>query len=99
MYLPGQVSAKIKLNLIFEFFLIHSLPSVQIKVRRLSTPKFSFATFNNVSSLSSDIKVESSSIPSNIQAVARPVPVPNSRNSPDGLEAASVFNNEQVDIS
>src|ERR1700761_2195690 len=99
VYLPGQVSAKIKLNFSLLFFLIHSPPSVHIRVRRLSTPKFSLAMLNRVSSLSKDIKVESLSIPSNIHAVAKPVPVPSSRKLDPGFEAAKVFNNEQVDIS
>src|SRR5277367_5991391 len=99
MYLPGQVSAKIKLNFCLLFFFIHSLPSVQIRVRRLSTPRFSFAMLNNVSSLSNDITVESLSMPSSIHAVAKPVPVHSSRNLLPGFDAASVFNNVQVDIS
>jgi len=46
-----------------------------------------------------DIKVDLASIPSSIQVVDNPVPVPNSKNFPPGFVAASVFNNEQVSTS
>ena len=55
--------------------------------------------FKNVSSLSIDINVDFESMPSNIQVVDNPVPVPNSKNLPPGLVAANVFNNEQVSTS
>jgi len=35
-------------------------------------------------------------IPSSIQEVDRPVPVPNSRNLPPGFEAANVFKKEHT---
>jgi hypothetical protein len=38
-------------------------------------------------------------MPSNIQAVAKPVPVPSSKKLDAGFEAASVFSKVQVDIS
>jgi hypothetical protein len=38
-------------------------------------------------------------MPSSIQVVARPVPVPNSKNLPPGFVAANVFSNEQVSTS
>src|ERR1700733_11414304 len=98
-YLPGQVSAKIKLNFCPLLFFIHSPPSVHINLNLLSMPKFSFAMFKNVSSLSIDINVDASSIPSSIHVVDKPVPVPNSKNLPPGFVAASVLSNEHVNTS
>ena len=46
-----------------------------------------------------ETNVAAKSIPSSIHEVDRPVPVPNSSNLPDGLEAARVLNNEQVNTS
>jgi hypothetical protein len=93
------VSAKTKLNFLPAFCFIHLPPSVQISFNRLSTPKFSLAMFNKVSSLSIYINADLSSIPSNIQVVANPVPVPSSKNLPPGFVAAKVLSNEQVSTS
>ena len=46
-----------------------------------------------------EIREESASIPSRIHEVESPVPVPSSKNRPDGLDAASVRSNEQVSVS
>ncbi|MNR34876.1 hypothetical protein D3C85_1526820 [compost metagenome] len=53
----------------------------------------------NLSSLSIEIKVAVSSIPSSIQEVDSPVPVPSSKKAPPGFEAANVLSNEQVSTS
>lgn len=83
----------------FLFCSIHSPPSIQTNLNRLSEPRNVSAIFWNAESLSIETSVESSSIPSNIQDVDNPVPVPSSRNLPDGLEQASVRSNEQVKTS
>src|SRR3982751_461539 len=98
-YLPGQVSAKTKLNFCPAFCFIQSPPSVQINCSLLSTPRFSLAMLSSVSSLSIDINVDALSIPSRIHVVDNPVPVPNSKNLPPGFDAASVLSNEQVNTS
>ena len=46
-----------------------------------------------------EVSVEYSSIPSNIQEVDKPVPVPSSRNLQEGFELAKVLNNEHVNTS
>ena len=57
------------------------------------------AISKSVPSLSIEIKLELLSMPSNIQDVESPVPVPSSRNFPDGFDVASDLSKEQVKMS
>ncbi|WP_217607480.1 hypothetical protein, partial [Chitinophaga sp. GbtcB8] len=60
---------------------------------------YSLAIAKSASSLSNEINVELLSMPSSIQEVESPVPVPSSKNLPDGFEAAKDRNKEQVKMS
>src|ERR1700754_576938 len=92
-YLPCQVSAKIKSNFKFLFRSIQPAPSDSVNFNLWSLPRYCFAICSTAGSLSTEISEEDAFIPSRIQEVDRPVPVPSSRNLPPGFEAASVFKN------